>query len=110
MTIRRKEPVTVESLAVWQTVSKGLALAKEIVFSADGKEVLKTTLGARAGQQKFLLSKPATFTGLTLKVLSTYPGANSGARWARLRVLTPKGATSCWRRPAKCPVRRPSRS
>ena len=76
VTIRRREPVTVESLAVWQTISKGLTVAKEIAFSADGQEVLKATLDAKAGQQKFRLSKAATFKELTLKVLSTYPGQN----------------------------------
>ena len=74
VTIRLKQPVTVESLAVWPTISAGLAVAKEVSFEADGKEILRATLEAKKGQQKFPLAKPATFKELKLTVLSTYPG------------------------------------
>ena len=76
VTIRRKSPVTVESVAVWQTISEGLAVAKDVTFSADGQEILKATLEAKRGQQKFRLAKPATFKELTLAVRSAYPGRN----------------------------------
>jgi hypothetical protein len=74
VTIRLKQPVTAESLAVWLTVSRGLPLAKDISFQADGKEVLKATLAPKAGQQKFRLPAPATFQSLTFQVHSTVPG------------------------------------
>ncbi len=74
VTIRLKRPVTVESIAVWLTVSKGLSVAKDMSFEGDGKEILKATLEAKKGQQKFDLAKPATFKELTLKVHSTAPG------------------------------------
>lgn len=74
VTIRLKQPATVESLAVWPTVSAGLAVAKEVSFEAEGREILRATLESRKGQQKFRLAKPATFKELKLTVLSTYPG------------------------------------
>ena len=51
VTIRLERPVTVESLALWLTISKGLAVAKDVSFEGDGKEVLKATLEAKKGQQ-----------------------------------------------------------
>ncbi len=76
LTVRLKQPVTVHSLAVWLTVSKGLPLAKEIAFSGDGKEILQATLQPEKGQQKWPLTQPATFRELQLTVRSTYPGDN----------------------------------
>lgn len=74
VTIRLKQPVTVESVAVWPTISAGLAVAKEVSFEAGGQEILRATLESKKGQQKFRLAKPATFQELKLTVLSTYPG------------------------------------
>ncbi len=74
VTVRLKQPVTVGSLAVWLTVSSGLAVAKEISFEADGREILRAMLEPKKGQQKFRLAKPAKFKELKLTVLSTYPG------------------------------------
>jgi len=72
--IKLKAPITVEALAVWPTISKGLAVMKEVVFEGDGAEILKATVENKKGEQKFALAKPATFKELTLKVVSTYPG------------------------------------
>ena len=77
LTIRLKKPVTVEKLAVWLTVSPGLALAKEIAFSTDGKEVLHVTLEARKGRQEFPLDGPVILKDLKLSVLSVHPGQNA---------------------------------
>ena len=74
LTIRLKQPVTVESLAVWLTVSPGLAVAKEVSFAADGKEIVRKALESKRGQQKVLLAKPATFRELTMTVHATFPG------------------------------------
>jgi hypothetical protein len=76
ITIKLKAPVTVESIALWPTLSKGLAVMKEVVFEADGAEILKATVENKKGEQKFPLPKPATFKELTMKVVSTYPGDN----------------------------------
>ena len=76
VTIRLKEPVTVERLAVWLTVSKGLAVAKDVAFAADGKPVATATLEAKKGAQAIRLAQPATFTALTFSVRSAYPGQN----------------------------------
>ncbi len=89
VTIRLKSPVTVQSVAVWQTISPGLAVAKEVTFSADGREILEATLEAKRGQQKFPLAKPATFKELTLAVRSTYPGKNE---WGSLGEIEAFGA------------------
>jgi len=74
VTIRLKQPVTIESLAVWPTISGGLAVAKEVSFEAGGKEILRATLESKKGQQKFPLAKPVTLKDLKFTVLSTYPG------------------------------------
>jgi len=74
VTIRLKRPVTVESIALWLTVSKGISVAKDVSLDGDGKEILKATLEAKRGQQKFDLAKPATFKELTLRVHSIVPG------------------------------------
>lgn len=74
LTIKLKKATTAESLALWLTISKGLAVAKEVAFEADGTEILKATLEAKKGRQKFELAKPATFKELRLKVLSIFPG------------------------------------
>jgi len=74
LTIRLKRPVTVESLAVWVTASPGLAVAKDITFAGDGHEILRATLEAKKGEQRFRLDKPATFRNLMLTVRSTHPG------------------------------------
>ncbi|HUU08962.1 MAG TPA: hypothetical protein VM431_00305 [Phycisphaerae bacterium] len=76
VTIRLKQPVTVTALAVHLTISPGLAVAKEVVFEGDGKEILKATLDAKTGPQKFDLPGPATFRALAMTVRSTYPGDN----------------------------------
>ena len=45
VTIRLKQQVTAESLAVWQTVSLGLSVAKDVALSADGQEILRDVGG-----------------------------------------------------------------
>ncbi len=74
LTIRLPQPVTVASLGVAVTMSKGLALPSELAFEAGGRELLKARLAARRGVQKFNLPEPATFQELTLRVLSVVPG------------------------------------
>jgi hypothetical protein len=65
--------VTVQSLTVWLTISSGLAVAREVCFLGDGKEILRATLENKKGEQKLDLPQPATFRELTFQVHSTYP-------------------------------------
>jgi hypothetical protein len=74
LTVHLLQPVTLESLGVAVTVSKGLALPKEIAFVAEGKELLKTNLAARSGLQKFELPQSVTLQNLTLKITAITPG------------------------------------
>jgi len=74
VTIRAKAPVTVRSLVVHLTISPGLAVAKDVTFEADGKEVLRAALEAKKGPQTFDLAAPATFRDLRLTVRSVHPG------------------------------------
>ncbi len=76
ITIRLKSKVTVERLAVWLTISPGLAVAKEVEFEGDGKPLLKATLEAKKGRQELPLPASATFRELKLTVRSAYPGQN----------------------------------
>ena len=91
VTVELKSPVTVRSLAVWLTVSTGLSVAKDVVFLADGKEVLKAALAAKKGRQKFDLSEPATFRRLTLRVASTHPGKNDWGSVSEIEALDSAG-------------------
>jgi len=74
LTIRLKKPVTIVSLAVWPTISKGLPVAKEVSFEGDGRKILEATLKAAKGQQKFPFLNPVTFSQLKLTVASTHAG------------------------------------
>jgi hypothetical protein len=73
-TVRLKKPVTVQSLAVWLTVSGNLPTAKEVAFAGDGRKLLTATLEAKRNQQMFELAEPATFQELKVTVESTEPG------------------------------------
>lgn len=76
LTIQLPQSVTVERLAVWLTISPGLAVAKEVAFEGDGKPLVTATLEAKKGQQGLPLAAPATFRELKLTVRSTYSGQN----------------------------------
>ncbi len=77
VTVKLKEPVTVESLALWLTISKGLAVAREISFEADGRRILAAKVAEKKGRQKFDLPEAVTLRGLTLRILSVRPGEHS---------------------------------
>ena len=76
LTIKLKRPITVESFAVWLTVSGNLPLAKEVSFEGDGKKLTTVMLEPKKGQQKFRLPAPATFSKLKMTVNSTVAGNN----------------------------------
>ena len=48
--------------------------AKDVVFLADGKEILKVSLKQERGDQKFKLPNPVSFKELVFRVVSVYPG------------------------------------
>ena len=91
ITIRLPQQVTAESVAVWLTVSEGLAVARQVSFAADGREVLKVELANKAGQQKFPLPKPVTFRELTFTVHSIYPGQNEWGSVGEIEAFDAQG-------------------
>jgi hypothetical protein len=76
VTIKLSQPVTVERLALWLTVSPDLSVAKDVAFAGDGKPLASAVLQAQNGRQEVALPEPTTFRELTLTVTSTYPGKN----------------------------------
>lgn len=72
--LKLAQPVTVERLGVWLTVSSGLPVAKKITFLADGKELVEAGLQNARGRQEVKLPTPATFSELTVRVDEAYPG------------------------------------
>jgi len=74
VTVRPKQPVTIHSVAVWPTISKGLAIAKDVSLFADGQKVLSVTLQPKKGLQRFPLAEAVTLKELKMTVDSTYPG------------------------------------
>ncbi|MBI2299785.1 MAG: hypothetical protein HYU66_12735 [Armatimonadetes bacterium] len=74
VSIKLKEPVTATKLAIWLTVSPGLALAKQVRFSGDGKELAALALEGKRGRQEVALPQPATFRELTLTVTEVTAG------------------------------------
>lgn len=72
--LKLDKPVQIQSLAVWLTISKGLSVAKDVSFIADGKEIARKTLENQKGRQKVALDTSVQFKELTCKVHSTYPG------------------------------------
>ncbi len=101
--IRLKAPATLQSLAVWLTISKGLAVGKDVVFSGDGKELLKATLENKAGQQKFDLKEPATFRSLTVRFTSEYPGAEKYGSVSEVQAFDKDGKDVLLSRPRNEP-------
>jgi len=74
VTVKLKEPETVESLALWVTISEGLAVRNEIAFEGDGRTILTEKVAAKKGRQKFDLPEPVTFKELKLAILCIEPG------------------------------------
>jgi hypothetical protein len=109
-TIKLKQPVMVESLAVWVTVSSGLSTAREIAFEADGKEILKATLEAKRGRQSFKLSQPATFRELTVKVLSAQVGSNIWGSFGEIEGFDKAGTNVLLSKPRAVPRAYPDRT
>jgi len=103
VTVKLKEPVTVESVAVWLTISKGLAVAREIVIEANGRDILRVKLAGKKGRQKFDLPKPATFSELTLRVLSIEPGQHVWGSLAEIEAFDREGKNALLSPPRTLP-------
>ncbi len=91
VTVKLKKPVTVESLALWLTISEGLAVAREIALEGDGKRILTAKLAAKRGRQKLDLPKPVTFKELTLRVISIEPGEQAWGSVAEIEGFDREG-------------------
>jgi hypothetical protein len=75
-TFELKAPVTIKSLAVSLPAVKDDANAQptELTFLIDGKEILKTPVETKVGQQRFDLPQPATFQKLEVQVSTAKAG------------------------------------
>lgn len=91
ITIRRDQPVTAERLAVWLTISRGLSVAKDVEFLADGKRIATATLANKKGRQEVALAEPATFRALTFRVKSTVLGKNDWGSIAEIEAFDKAG-------------------
>ena len=91
VTIELPKPVTARELAVWLTVSRGLAVAKDVVFLGDGKEIARATLTAKKGAQKVALAAPATFRKLALRVSSVHKGQNEWGSVSEIQAFDAAG-------------------
>jgi hypothetical protein len=100
-TIHLPNPVTVESLGLAVTISKGLALPKTVAFLAAGRELLKTDLAPKPGLQQFPLAQPATFKDLTIRILAITQGDQA---WGSLGEVT--GLDAAGRNVLLAPIRK----
>ncbi len=74
LTIKLDDAVRVKKLAIWLTISQGLAVAKDVSFLVEGREIARATLRKEKGRQQVDLATALTLTELTFKVHSTYTG------------------------------------
>ncbi len=110
LTIELKKPVTVEKLAVWVTVSKGLALPKTVAFEAGGEEILTATLEPKRGRQSFELPKPATFQTLRFRVLTVVPGKHVWGSLCEIEGFNAEGKNVLLSPPRKVPRQTPAQT
>jgi hypothetical protein len=90
-TVNLPVAVKVSSVGLWPQI--GYAEPREVVFYGDGKELLKAEL--KKGEkdiQKFSLAQPATFSKLTVKIVSGFDGDKGGfTAIQQVRAWTPEG-------------------
>ncbi len=91
VTVKLNKLVTVESLALWLTISEGLAAAREIAFEANGRVILKAGVAAKKGRQKFDLPQPVTFNEVTLRVLSVERGQQAWGSLGEIEAFDREG-------------------
>jgi hypothetical protein len=100
-TIELEKPVTATALAVWINASKpgSLATPTEMLFLGDDKELLRTPVEEKKGQQKFALPAPATFQKLTVRVTAVKPGEQVWGSMAEVEAFDAAGANVLKREP-----------
>jgi hypothetical protein len=103
VTFRLKEPSTAASLSIWLTSDPAMATAREVAVEADGKEVERLSLQNKWGEQHFELARPASFSELTLRVLSTYPGRSTMGRINLFSAMDANGKNALVRSPRVVP-------
>ena len=108
LTLVLKKPVEVQSLAIWLTISKGLTVAKDVSFTADGKEIARQTLANKKGRQKIDLKTPVRFGKLTLKIHSTYPGDHVWGSIGEIEGFNNRGDNVLLAPPRQIPRKRPA--
>ena len=90
LTVRLRAAVTAGSVAVAFS-PESYDAPKDVVFLGDDRELLRASLAATKGLQKFTLRQPATFKELTLKVLSVHPGGPGFGALAELQAYDQAG-------------------
>ncbi len=108
VTVKLKEPVTVESLALWLTISEGLPVAREVAFEANGRVILKAQVAVNKGRQKFDLPQPVAFSKLTLRVLSIEPGQHVWGSLGEIEGFDHEGKNVLLSPPRTLPRSRPA--
>ena len=103
ITIKPPKKVTVKSLAIWLTVSKDIAMAKKVLFEGDGKEILRATLTAKKGRQKFDLPRAATFSELKMTVTATFGAKNAWGSLAEIEGFDKNGKNALLAPPRNAP-------
>ncbi|GAB6166558.1 hypothetical protein JCM19992_25580 [Thermostilla marina] len=76
VTIRPAEPSEIVEVGVSLTVSTGLSVAKEIVWSSGGRELVRQSLAPKKGIQTVRLPKPVRVEELTFEIVRVDEGAN----------------------------------
>ncbi len=109
-TIQLKAPVTVVKLGIWLTISNGLSVAKEVAFEADGKPLVTATLKAEKGRQEIALPQPATFTTLTMKVITAEESTNVWGSIGELEGFDAAGRNVLLSPPRKVPRATPEQT
>ena len=107
ITIRLSQPVTVESLGVWLTISRGLAVAKDVEFFGDGQSLATATLENQKGRQSVKLNQPSTFRELKLTVLSVHASDNEWGSISEIEGFDAAGANVLFSPPRHEPRTRP---
>lgn len=103
VTIHLPAPVTLASVGLAVTISKGLALPKEIILESGGKELLRTAVAGQRGRQKFTLPQPASVQDLTMRVTATTPGEQAYGSLGEIEGYDAQGNNVLLSRPRRVP-------
>ena len=90
-TVQLPKAVTATKLAAAVDAGEARSNPKEVEFVADGKSLLKVEWKNAKGLQEFALPQAATFSALTVKILSAYEGKNGYGAIAEVQALDAGG-------------------